>query len=251
MNPSIQYFDAVNAVIRRIHEHEGESVLRAANVLADQIANGHLIHVIGTGGHSMIGAEEIFYRAGGLVPVNPIFETGMSLKLGAVRSTTIERTPNLVPNLLSKVYRLKTGEALLIVNAYGVNAASIDAALEAKRLGLTTIGITGTETADALAPDHPSRHPSGQKLYECVDIFVNTYVPLGDAVVTVPGVTEKVGSVSTFANAFALGWIVVETVTQLAERGIQPPLWQSANSPGGDEHNQAYLDKYIGVIRHL
>ena len=251
MNLATQYFEKVTGVLSKIHENEGPSVMRAAKALADQIASDHLIHVIGTGGHSMIGAEEIFYRAGGLVPVDPIFETGMSLKMGAVRSTVIERVPGLVPNLLRQVYKLKAGEVLIIVNAYGVNSATIDAALEAKRLGLTTIGITATGTADALAPDHPARHPSGKKLYETVDIFMNTYVPLGDAVVSVPGVSEKIGSVSTFANAYALGWIVVETVNELASRGIEPPVWKSANSPGGDEYNKAHLERYQGIIRHL
>ena len=137
------------------------------------------------------------------------------------------------------------------MNAYGVNAASIDTAMEARRLGLTTIGVTARDTADALPAGHPSCHPSGKKLYEIVDIFVNTYVPMGDGVLHIDGVPEKVGPVSTFANAFAVNWIVVEAVSLLVERGIAPPIWQSANSPGGDEHNRDSIEKYRGVIKHL
>lgn len=45
--------------------------------------------------------------------------------------------------------------------------------------------------------------------------------------------------------------IVVETINLLIQRGIDPPVWKSGNSPGGDAYNQKYLDKYLGVIKHL
>jgi uncharacterized phosphosugar-binding protein len=250
MKPSAQYVDAITSIIRKIYDSEEANVLAAARVLSDQIAQGNLIHVIGTGGHSMIGAEEMFFRAGGLVPINPIFEPGLTLTMGAFHSTAVERTPNLMPGVL-KLYRLQPGGAIIIVNAYGINSATIDTALEAKRLGLTVIGVTAKGTADALAPDHPSRHPSGENLYELADIFVNTHVPLGDAIVEIPGLQQKVAAISTFANAFAVEWIVIETVNLLVEQGIEPPIWKSANSPGGDEYNKKYFEKYLGVIKHL
>jgi uncharacterized phosphosugar-binding protein len=45
--------------------------------------------------------------------------------------------------------------------------------------------------------------------------------------------------------------MVVETIELLLQRGIDPPVWKSGNSPGGDEYNQKFLDKYVGVIKHL
>jgi uncharacterized phosphosugar-binding protein len=250
MTPGSQYYAAVSELIRTIYEKERESIEAAAEILAGQIARDNVIHVFGSGGHSYIGAEEMAWRAGGLVPINPIFDPGVSLSFGAMRSTAVERVPGYMPAVL-KTYQLKAGEAMIIVNAYGINCATIDTALEAKRLGLTVIGVTGTFTAEALAPDHPSRHPSGKNLHEIVDVFVNTYVPLGDGVVEVENFSEKVAPVSTIANAFALQLIVAETVNLLVERGIDPPVWKSANSPGGDEHNKKYIEKYTGVIKYL
>jgi uncharacterized phosphosugar-binding protein len=250
MTPTKQYFEAVSDLIRTIYENERESIRAAADVLADQVAQGNLIHVFGSGGHSLMGAEELTYRAGGLVTINPILDPGVSLHYGAIRSTIVERTPGYMPGIL-KYYRVKAGEAIIIVNAYGINAATIDTALEAKRIGLTVIGVTGTHTANLLAPDHPSRHPSGNNLHEIVDIFVNTHVPAGDSVVEIEGFAQKVAAVSTIANAFALESIVAETVNLLVERGIDPPVWMSANLPGGDENNKKYIDQYLGVIKHL
>ncbi len=250
MNGMVKYHQAAARVIETILEKEQEKIKAAAQIFADQIVRGNLINVCGTGGHSFIGAEEMFYRAGGLVPVNPIFETGVSLPPGALRSTSIERTPGFMPGILA-TYGIKAGQAMVIVNAYGINSATIDTALESKRLGLTTIAFTSPQIALGLAANHPSRHPSGKNLHEIVDVCVDTHVPMGDAAVTLEGLAEKVGPISTIANAFAIECTVVEAIDLLVQRGIEPPIWQSGNSPGGDEHNEKFLAKYTGVIKHL
>jgi uncharacterized phosphosugar-binding protein len=245
-----KYYQAATGVIETILKKEQGKISAAALMLADQIAQGNLINVFGSGGHSFIGAEEMFYRAGGLVPVNPIFETGVSLPPGALRSTSIERTPGFMPGIL-ETYGLKAGQLMIIINAYGINAATIDTALVSRKLGLKTIALTSPQIALALAPGHPSRHPSGKNLHEIVDLYIDTHVPMGDAAVELAGFPQRVGPVSTIANAFAIECMVVETIELLIQRGIDPPVWKSGNSPGGDEYNQKYLDKYVGVIKHL
>jgi uncharacterized phosphosugar-binding protein len=250
MNGTSRFYQAAAQVLETIRREEQGKISAAALILADQIVKGDLIHVFGSGGHSFIGAEEMFYRAGGLVPINPIFETGVSLPLGALRSTAVERTPGFMPGIL-QTYGLKAGQVMIIVNAYGINSASIDTALVCRKLGLKTIALTSPQIAMGLAPDHPSRHPSGKNLHEIVDLYIDTHVPMGDAAVELVGLKQKVGPVSTIANAFAIECMVVETVDLLIQRGIDPPVWKSGNSPGGDEHNQKYLDKYVGVIKHL
>ncbi len=134
---------------------------------------------------------------------------------------------------------------IVIINAYGINSATIDTALESKRLGLTTIALTSPQIALGLAPNHPSRHPSRKNLHEIVDLFIDTHVPMGDAVVDLDGLSTKAGPIST------IECIVVETIDQLIQRGVDPPVWKSGNSPGGDGYNQKYLDKYVGAIKHL
>jgi uncharacterized phosphosugar-binding protein len=250
MAAASKYHQAATVVIDAILKDEQGKINAAAAILADQIASGNLINVFGSGGHSFIGAEEFFYRAGGLVPVNPIFETGVSLPPGGRRSTSIERTPGYMPGIL-ETYGLKAGQVMVIINAYGINSATIDTALFCRKLGLKTIGLTSPKIALALAPDHPSRHPSGKNLHELVDLFVDTHVPMGDAAIELAGFAERVGPVSTIATAFTVESIVVETIDLLLRRGIDPPVWKSGNSPGGDEYNQKYLDKYAGVIKHL
>ena len=56
---------------------------------------------------------------------------------------------------------------------------------------------------------------------------------------------------STFANAFAMNWLVMTVVEQLAARGIDPPMWRSGNAPGGDEANARFIARFEGRVRHL
>ena len=242
---SQQYFESVLGLMQRIMDEEEEAVAAAAQVVADTIADDRLLHVFGTGGHSALGAEEIFFRAGGLVPVNAILDGGVMLAGGALRSTAG------YAKAVLDYYEVGDGDVLLIVNAYGINACTIDAALEGRRRGATTIGVTSRSLQAELPAGHPSRHPSNANLADLVDIVVDCKVPMGDALLEVPGIGQRIGASSTFLNALALNLITVNAIGLLGERGIEPPIWQSANSPGGDEANRLHIAAYKQRIKKL
>lgn len=244
------YFSTVTRLMARLYEEERAALDAASEAVADAIAADRLLHVFGPGGHSALGAEEVFFRAGGLVAVNAMLDDGVMLGGGALRSMRIERTPGYAKVVLDE-YGLASSDLLLIVNAYGINSCTIDAALLAREIGAKTIGVTSKELQAALPQGHPSRHPSGKNLADLVDICVDCKVPMGDALIGVPGVTQKAGSSSTFLNALALNMITLGAVGKLAERGIDPPIWQSANSPGGDEANAKHLAAFRGRIKKL
>ncbi|TYP53237.1 sugar isomerase domain-containing protein [Thermosediminibacter litoriperuensis] len=250
MDKKVEYYKIVNELLESILKDEKESIEKAAEVLAKAIMEDRLIHVVGTGGHSNMGAEELFWRAGGLVPINPLLDAGISLSNGAKHSNIMERTPGYGLAVM-KSYDFTPGDPIIIVNAYGINAMTIDIAMEAKRMGLTTIGITSTSFAKMLPKDHPARHESGKNLYEIVDIFIDCHLPLGDAVIKFDDFEQKVAPTSTLVNTFTLNLLVVETVNQLLKKGVKPPVWVSANMPGGDEANKEYEKKYFGRIKHL
>jgi uncharacterized phosphosugar-binding protein len=224
--------------------------MRAAVAVADRVADDRLVNVIGPGGHSSMGAEEIFYRAGGLACVNALLDDGFLLAHGALRSMAVERTPGYGRTVLKNA-NLTTGDVLIIVNAYGVNSSTIDCAIYAREIGVTTIGVTSVELQRALPKEHPARHPGGQDLTDLADITIDTKVPVGDALMEVAGVHERVGAVSTFANSFALNALMLEAIAELARRNVDPPIWRSANSPGGDEANQAAIARYRPRIKRL
>jgi uncharacterized phosphosugar-binding protein len=244
------YLERVGAHIRRIHEEERASLDAAADRLADQVAADRLIHVYGPGGHSNLAAQEIFFRAGGLMHVSAILDEGTLLSNGALRSMAIERTPGYGRVVIAD-QRLGEGDLLILANAYGINAALIDAALEAKARGVFTIGVSSREHAERTHAEHPARHPTKQNLHDVVDLAIDTKVPVGDALIEMPGVSEPVAAVSTFANAFALNCLVIRTVARLASRGIEPPVWRSGNAPGGDEANARFIARFRDRVRWL
>lgn len=250
MNVSAQYVSTLSNLIERIASEEASTIARAAQAMADQVEAGHLIHVMGTGAHSMMAVEEVTWRAGGLAPMNGILDDGFSLLSGARRSNAIERLPGYAPAILSG-WGLEPGEVLLIVNAYGVNAATIDAAVFCKDHGITSIATTSISLQRALPLDHPARHPSRRNLCDLADVVIDSKVPMGDATIDVPGVGGQMGAVSTVANAFIMNVLMMETAAELARRGLSVPVWKSANSPGGDEANRGLMSTYGPRVRKL
>ena len=197
-----RFHDEIARLLRRIATEEQEAITRAATLLADVVARDHLIYVFGTGAHSYIGAEEMFYRSGGLAAVYPIFDPGVSLAFGARRSTAVERLVGYAPRVLAG-FPLTSQDALVIVNAYGINAVTIEAALWAREHRVPTIAVTSPEFSRATPADHPARPPSRQNLCDLVDYMIDTKMPLRDAALSLDGV-------KTFPAVYILGgsaWI--------------------------------------------
>ncbi len=244
------YFASTQDVMRRVLAEETGVLDAAAQKLADQVAADRLIHIFGPGGHSNLASQEVFFRAGGLMHVSAILDEGTLLSNGALRSMAIERLPGYGKIVIAD-QRLDENSLLILVNAYGINAALIDAALEARRRGAFVIGVSSRQHAAGTSPDHPARHPNRQNLHDIVDIAIDTKVPIGDAVVQMPGMTESISAISTFANAFTLNCLVIRTVAKLVERGIEPPVWRSGNAPGGDEANGRFISRFQGRVKAL
>ena len=244
------YFNNVVDIFKKIKKQSENSIDKAATLMSEVILDGKLVHIIGPGGHSNMAAMELLWRAGGLAPINAILDPGIALVHGAKHSNIIERTPGYAKSVLDS-YDIKKGEVMIIANAYGINSMTIDSALEAKARGLKTIGVTSTSFAEHVPKGHPARHPSGKNLYEIVDVFVDNYLPLGDAIVKFDNFEQKIAPTSTLCNTFTLNLMVIKTVEKILKKGGIPPVWASANMPGGDKVNKKLEEKYSHRIKHL
>ena len=68
MDVIAQYHAAITTMLQKIVDTQKEAIATAARRCADAIAEDRYLYVIGTGGHSAIAPQEMFWRAGGLVP---------------------------------------------------------------------------------------------------------------------------------------------------------------------------------------
>lgn len=244
------YLDRVVDHLARIRDTGRDSIARAAGLVADQVERDELVYVYGPGGHSNLAAQEIFFRAGGLVNISAILDEGTLMSNGALRSMAVERTPG-YGSLVVADNRIGRGDLLILVNAYGINAALIDAAVTAREGGATLIGVSSREHAESTAAEHPARHPTGANLHDLVDVHIDTVVPVGDAMLRIDAVAEPVAAVSTFANAYALNCLVATAIAILAERGVEPTIWRSGNAPGGDEQHARFVNRFRDRVRWL
>ncbi len=244
------YLDAIINNLKKVKEQQADTIRQAGSLMADAIADDRLIHVYGGGGHTTLVMGEMFFRAGGLANIDPVMETGLSVFNQALKYLELERTENYGAAIM-KYYDLQPGDLLIIFHNIGINAATIDAAFEAKRAGAKIIAVSSSLWQNEMPPDHFIRHSSRKNLFELADVCIDDYNPVGDAGVTVPGFDTPIAPVSNVVDFAIAHWLEIECVRQCVERGIVPPVWRSANAPGGDEFNAANLKKYRPRVKNL
>jgi uncharacterized phosphosugar-binding protein len=233
-----EYMARIREMLDRVEQTEKEAMTQAAVKVADCIQNNGIVHLFGCG-HSHILTEEVFYRAGGLVPLHPILYEPLMLHEGAVRSSQLERENGLAGTFMD-AQDIRCDEVFFVLSTSGRNAVPIDVALIAKERGAYTIGITSLEYAQS----QPARHISGKRLYEVVDLILNNYAVKGDAVLSHPNVSVPFAPTSTVTGAVMLNAILAESIRVMAERGFEPPIFLSGNIDGSDRHNAELIARY-------
>jgi uncharacterized phosphosugar-binding protein len=223
------YLYSVGHLIQSIAQESAPSIHAAAKAVADAIEREGMFVLFGSG-HSALIAKDAAYRAGGLAPV---------LAVDDVADGDAERVEGVAKYLISR-YELREGSVMGVISNSGINPVPIEMAMIAKAGHLTTIAITSVTHSQSIA----CRHSSGKKLYEVADLVIDTHTPPGDAFVELPSFPYKIGAMSTVAGSAIVQAVTVQAAALLNEKGIEPPVWVSANVPHGDEHNNELLERY-------
>ena len=235
-----QYLGNIRRLIDQLEQTQEAVIEQVSTACAEAVFNGGLLYFFGTG-HSHMICEEPFYRAGGLACVYPILEPALMLHSGASKSSAYERIQGL-GNVIVDHTPIGKGDMLFLISNSGRNAVTVDAALEAKRLGAVTVAVTSMNHTTHVE----SRHSSGKRLFEVCDYVLDNGGVTGDASVNLEGLPHGIAPTSS-----VLDIILVNTAEKLLAKGMVPPVFASANIDDGDGTNRSILEEYRQRIPSL
>lgn len=241
------YLEALTPIIASVSEQASGPVQTAADLVTGSLRAGGVVQAFGSG-HSEALAMEIAGRAGGLVPTSRIALRDLVLIGGESpemlrNGSLLERDPG-IAHRLYELAKPAAADIFVVASNSGVNGSIVEFARLVKQHGHQLIAITSLQHTAGVE----SRHPSGTKLVDHADVVLDNGAPYGDAVLDLPG-GGKVCAVSSISAALLAQLLVAEVVRRLVEAGETPPVYLSANIPGGDDHNQSLEARYGGRIR--
>ena len=242
-----QYITELHGLIDRISAEEEESLSKAGKILADAIAGKGRIFAWGST-HSSTTMQDIYLRAGGLMLINAIFIPGLEALQAMPFGLTskLERLENYAEIILDFT-PIREGDVLIVVSVSGRNAVPIEMAKVAHERGAKVIGVTGYDYSSSVEP----RHPGGKNMYAYADVVLDNKAKAGDAVLEDKRLPAKFCPVSGVTSTVVLQSMVAETIEQLLDRGVVPPVFMAANVDGGEAFNAKMIDKYRDRIFYL
>ena len=244
------YLRSVESKLEAIEKSQAGNLARAGAMIADAYQQDRLVHVYGGGGHTVMMVCEMFFRAGGLGNINPIYGHDISPLCQATKYIQIERITGYGACLI-RYYNVQKDDLLIIFHNIGYNPTTIDAAEEAKRRGAKIIAISSSDWQQKLPRDHHIRHPSKKHLFEFAEVKIDDANPYGDADFYIEGFDVPIAPTSTIVDAYIAHRMVIEAVAEMKKRGLEPPVFRSANLPGGDAFNAKLLERYKPRVKDL
>lgn len=243
--PSDLLREAHERLTRLTTHAEAGALDPAIELLVAALDAGGVIHAFGTG-HSEAFAMEVSGRAGGLIPTNKFALRDLVMHGDRdidVLTSSLEREPWLVDELMATV-PVGAGDVFMIASNSGVNGSIVGATLWAQERGHRVIAVTSMEHTMRVEP----KHPSGKRLADVADVVIDNLAPYGDTTLEVADGIGA-GAISSITGAFIAQLLTLGVARTIADRGDTPPMYISANIPGGDEHNSVLEDRYNGRIR--
>lgn len=240
-----RYFDTVMEQLRQVEQTQRPAIEQAAEWMCEAIAAGGMVYVFGPS-HAGLVAQEMFYRAGGLVPVSPILPPGLTCDVRPITLTSeLERLSGFAERFMQAV-PLQPGDTVLVHSVSGRNAVAVEAAVCARERGARVVALTNLTYSRSVSP-----RGGAARLFEVADLVIDNCGIEGDAVIPVPGQPIRCAPTSTVIGCAIANALVAETVQRLQQRGIEPPVFLSANLDGGDAHNRTLMERYRDRLTYL
>jgi uncharacterized phosphosugar-binding protein len=246
---ALAYFDAADALLKRIRETQAAAIEEAAAVMADSVSAGGLVNLFGSG-HSVLPVMDVFPRYGSFAAFRPLVDSRLSwfnvLGSGGVTELLwLERTEGYIRNFLQN-YPLRPEDTMVVYSHGGLNAAGVETAMYARDRGLKVVAITSGANIGKNKPTHSS----GKRLADVADVVIDNCVAPEDSMVRVEGWVPPVAAGSTLAVIAITMAITAELARQLSSRGIVLPVFVSPNNRDVPaDNNQQVFAQYAQVTR--
>lgn len=221
-----------------LDDHVTAAVSEAAQLIAQRILKDGVLYAFGAS-HAGLLVQDQFYRAGGLVPIQPILPSRLMLNVRPVTATsTLEQTAGVAQEILKDI-PIGEGDLLLIVSVSGRNPVPVEMCTIAQQRGATVIALTN-KTYSSSVSGRGVPH-----LFEVANVVIDLPGVVGDAAIHLSEEVPPVGPTSSVVGAAILHGLMVETATLIANAGSTPPVFASANL----DDSAAWNERWIGIYR--
>lgn len=219
-------------------------VRQAAEMFAQTILEGRMVHIFGSG-HSRILVEEMWPRYGSFPGFNPIVELSLTfhnLVVGANgqrQAMFLENVSGFADRILRN-FDLKEIDTALIISSSGCNVVPIEMAEIFRLNKIKVVSIISKIHSEK----SKSNRSDGKKLGDFSDLILDTGAPAGDAMVYVPGLDTPVAPGSTVGGIFLINCIKAELAGILTAAGHPPKVLSSVVVVGAERAKALFEGAY-------
>lgn len=244
LDSSREYLRQAMQILEKIEATQMDAIRQAAELCAQSIAGGGLVHLFGTG-HSRILIEEMYPRHGSFPGFHPIVELSLTYHNQVVgangqrQAMFLEHVEGLGA-VIMRNFVFQAPDAFLIFSNSGVNEVVVEVALEAKKRRMPVIAVVSRDHCLVSQP----KHSSGKRLPEIADITLDNCTPAGDALVRVAGLEDPVGPGSTVGGAAVVNALKTAVAERLTQLGQPPLVLTSSYFIGAEASAQRFEDSY-------
>ena len=250
MNPGEDYLNHCESLLQAVRK-QMKTVRKAADWFSECILAGRMVQVFGSG-HSRILVEEMWPRYGSFPGFNPIVELSLTFHNPVVgangqrQAMFLENVSGLADRILRN-FDLTEQDTALVVSSSGCNLVPIEMAEGFQKRGIKVVSIISKE--HSLATE--SKDPRGIKLQDVSDLVLDTGAPVGDAMVSIDGLSTPVAPGSTIGGGMLVNAIKAEVAQRLTQAGQPPKVLSGAAKVGVEEARQLFESAYDEHARRL